>query len=148
MPERIRSRSSALRRLHAAAARAGIRPDEREDLLAAVLAELAARMTAAQWREACRWLPWDVRSLAGCRHCALVGARDGPSGAVAATTGLPRPVAAVAVRSVVTELARILPPAALPPRLTAGVPCPWPGPDVLPGAGPPTLSGFPPERWN
>ena len=83
---------------------------------------LAARMTDTQWRQACGWLPWDVRSRVGTRHPALVAPKDDLSGAVAAATGLPRPVAVVVVRTVLAELARILPPAALPPRLTAGVP--------------------------
>jgi hypothetical protein len=120
--EQHRSRSSALRRLHAAAARAGIRPDERDRLVATVMVGLGARMTETQWRQACGWLPWDVRSLAGTRRAALVAPRDDLCGAVAAATGLPRPVAVVAVRTVLAELARILPPAALPPRLTSGVP--------------------------
>jgi hypothetical protein len=41
---------------------------------------------------------------------------------VAAAAGLPRPVAVVALRTVLAELARILPPAVLPPRLTTAVP--------------------------
>lgn len=122
MHEQNRSRSSALRRLRAAAARAGIRPEERDDLLAAVLAGLAARMTAAQWQEACGWLPWDVRSLAGARQLRLIAPTDDLSGAVATTTGLPRAVAVVAVRTVLAELARMLPRAAFPPLLAAGVP--------------------------
>jgi hypothetical protein len=122
MQNQVRCRSSALRRLYAAAARAGVRPEERDCLLAAVLTGLAVRMPEAQWRRVCGSLPWDVRSLAGTPQVRLIAPSDDLNGAVAATTGLPRPVAVVAVRTVLMELARMLPPAALPPRLTVGVP--------------------------
>jgi hypothetical protein len=42
--------------------------------------------------------------------------------AVAADTGLPRPVTVVAVRTVLAELGRILPARTIPARLTCGSP--------------------------
>ena len=116
------TRSSARRRLTAAAARAGVDPDDREDLIGAVLSELAVRLTPAQWRELCGWLPWDVRSLAGARHASRVAPREDLVAAVAADTALPRPVTVVAVRTVLAELSRILPASTIPARLATGVP--------------------------
>ncbi len=116
------TRSSARRRLTAAAARAGIAADEREDLVGAVLSELAVRLTPAQGRELCGWLPWDVRLLAGARHAGRVAPREDLVAAVGAATGLPRPVTVVAVRTVLAELGRILPARTIPARLARGVP--------------------------
>jgi hypothetical protein len=116
------ARSSARRRLTASAARAGIDPDEREVLVGSVLGELAIRLTPAQWRELCGWLPWDVRSLAGARHASRLAPREDLVTAVAADTGLPRPVTVVAVRTVLAELGRILPARTIPARLTCGSP--------------------------
>jgi hypothetical protein len=112
--------SSARRRLTTAAGRAGI--DEREELVGAVLTELAVRLTPAQWRELCGWLPWDVRSLAGARHAGRVAPREDLVAAVAADMALPRPVTVVAVRTVLAELSRILPASTIPARLATGVP--------------------------
>ena len=78
--------SSARRRLTTAAGRAGVDADEREELVGAVLSELAVRLTPAQWRELCGWLPWDVRSLAGARHADRVAPREDLVAAVAADT--------------------------------------------------------------
>jgi hypothetical protein len=114
--------SSARRRLTAAAARAGLDAGEREELVGAVLRELAVRVTPAQWRELCGWLPWDVRSLAGARPASRVAPRDDLAAAVAADTGLPRTVTLVAVRTVLGELGRILPAWTIPARLACGVP--------------------------
>lgn len=114
--------SSARRRLTAAAGRAGVDADEREELVGAVLSELAVRLTPAQWRELCGWLPWDVRSLAGARHADRVAPREDLVAAVAADTALPRPVTVVAVRTVLAELSRILPASTIPARLATGVP--------------------------
>lgn len=116
------TRSSARRRLTTAAARAGIDADEREALAGAVLSELAVRLTPAQWRELCDWLPWDVRSLAGARHADRVAPREDLVAAVIADTGLPRPVTVVAVRTVLAELCRIVPATTIPARLGSGVP--------------------------
>jgi hypothetical protein len=117
-----RSPSSALRRLHAAEERAGIRREDRDCVLAAVLAALAARMSPAQWQETCGCLPWDVRSLADTLPTGAARPRGDLSSQVAAQTGLPRAVAIVAARTVLMELTRVLAPATLPPRLTVGVP--------------------------
>ena len=114
--------SSARRRLTTAAGRAGVDADEREELVGAVLSELAVRLTPAQWRELCGWLPWDVRSLAGARHASRVAPREDLVAAVAADTALPRPVTVVAVRTVLAELSRILPARTIPARLATGVP--------------------------
>jgi hypothetical protein len=116
------TRSSARRRLTAAAARAGVGPDDREDLIGAVLSELAVRLTPVQWRELCGWLPWDVRSLAGARHASRVAPREDLVAAVAADTAVPRPVTVVAVRAALAELSRILPARTIPARLATGVP--------------------------
>jgi hypothetical protein len=116
------ARSSAHRRLIASAARAGIDRDEREMVVGAVLCELAIRLTPAQWRELCGWLPWDVCSLAGARHAGRVAPSEDLVNAVAADTCLPRPVAVVAVRAVLAELGRTLPARTIPARLTCGVP--------------------------
>ena len=116
------SRSSVCRRLTAAAARAGIDACEREELVGAVLRELAVRVTPAQWRELCGWLPWDVRSLAGARHAGRVAPKEDLVAAVAADTALPRPVTVVAVRTVLAELSQILPARTIPARLAPGVP--------------------------
>ena len=116
------TRSSVRRRLTAAAARAGIDADERAELVGAVLSELAVRLTPAQWRELCGWLPWDVRSLAGARHADRVAPKEDLVTAVAADTALPRPVTVVAVRAVLAELGAILPARTIPARLATGVP--------------------------
>jgi len=116
------TRSSARRRLTAAVARAGVDASQREELVGAVLRELALRLTPAQWRELCGWLPWDVCSLAGARHAGRVPPREDMVTAVAAAIGLPRPVTVVAVRRVLSELGRVLPPGTIPARLTCGVP--------------------------
>ena len=116
------TRSSARRRLTTAAGRAGVDADEREELVGAVLSELAVRLTPAQWRELCGWLPWDVRSLAGARHADRVAPREDLVAAVAADTALPRPVTVVAVRTVLAELSGILPASTIPARLATGVP--------------------------
>jgi hypothetical protein len=116
------SRSSACRRLTAAAARAGIDAGEREELVGAVLRELAVRVPPAQWRELCGWLPWDVCSLAGARHADRLAPREDLVTAVGADTGLPRPVTAVAVRTVLAELCRIVPARTVPARLATDVP--------------------------
>jgi hypothetical protein len=116
------ARSSAHRRLTGAAARAGVDPDEREILIGAVLHELSIRLTPAQWRELCGWLPWDVCSLAGTRHAGRLPPRQDLVTAVAAATALPRPVTVVAVRAVLAELGRTLPARTIPARLTCGVP--------------------------
>jgi hypothetical protein len=116
------ARSSARRRLTVAAARAGIDADGREELVGAVLRELAVRVTPEQWRELCGWLPWDVCSLAGTRHATRVAPREDLVAAVAADTGLPRPVTVVAVRTVLAELCRIVPARTVPARLASGVP--------------------------
>jgi hypothetical protein len=114
--------SSARRRLTAAAARAGVHPCEREELVGALLRELAVRVTPAQWRELCGWLPWDVCSLAGARHASRLAPRDDLTAAVAADMGLPRTVTVVAVRTVLAELGCILPASTIPARLATGVP--------------------------
>ena len=115
-------RSSARRRLTGAAARACLGAGQRAELVGAVLHELAVRLTPAQWRELCGWLPWDVCSLAGARHAGRVPPREDMVTAVAAAVGLPRPVTVVAVRVVLSELGRVLPPETIPARLTCGVP--------------------------
>lgn len=116
------TRSSARRRLTAAAARGGIVPDECEALVGAVLSGLAVRSTPAQWRAVCDWLPWDVRLLAGARHAGRVAPREDLVTAVAADTGLPRAVTVVAVRTVLAELGHVLPARTISARLTCGVP--------------------------
>jgi hypothetical protein len=116
------ARSSARRRLTAAAARTGVDADEREEFVGALLRELAVRLTPTQWCEVCDWLPWDVRLLAGARHPSRVAPRDDLAAAVAADTGLPRPVTVVAVRTLLAELSRILPARTIPARLVCGVP--------------------------
>lgn len=116
------TRSSARRRLIGAAGRAGIEPCERAELVGAVLSELAVRLTPAQWRELCGWLPWDVCSLAGPRHAGRVAPGQDLAAAVAVATGLPRPVTVVAVRTVLAELIRIVPKTTIPPRLACDVP--------------------------
>jgi hypothetical protein len=88
LPVRM-TRSSGRRRLTGAAARAGVEAGQREELVGAVLRELAVRLTPAQWRELCGWLPWDVCSLAGARHAGRVPPREDVVTAVAAATGLP-----------------------------------------------------------
>ena len=115
-------RSSARRRLTAAAGRAGVDAGEREELVGAVLRALAVRLTPAQWRGVCGWLPWDVCCLAGGRHAGRVEPSEGLVAAVVADAGLPRPVAVVAVRTVLAELCRILPAGTIPARLTCAVP--------------------------
>jgi hypothetical protein len=122
MQQQNRSPSCARRRLVAAAARAGVDVPMRDQLVGAVLDELATRMTLAQWRELCGWLPWEARVLAGARPAARGGPRDDLVAGVVTSTGLPRPVAVVAVRSVLAEIVRIVPPRAIPPRLMGGVP--------------------------
>jgi nucleotide-binding universal stress UspA family protein len=122
MQRQGRTRSSTLRRLTAAAARAGIDADEREKLVGVVLAELAVRVTPTQWCELCGWLPWDVRFLAGPRHAGRSAPREDLVAAVAVATGLPRPVTVVAVRMVVGELGRIVPASTVPARLASGAP--------------------------
>ena len=116
------TRSSARRRLTGAAARAGVDADGREELVGAVLRELSVRLTPAQWRELCGWLPWDVCLLAGARHAGRVPPREDVVTAVAAATGLSRPETVVAVRAVLSELGRVLPPETIPARLACGVP--------------------------
>jgi hypothetical protein len=116
------TRSSARRRLTAAAARAGVDVDAREQLVGALLRELAVRLTPAQWCEVCDSLPWDVRSLAGARPAGRVAPRHDLAAAVAGELGLPRPVTVVAVRTVLAELGRILPARTIPARLVCGVP--------------------------
>jgi hypothetical protein len=108
--------------LTAAAARAGVDAGEREELVGAVLRELAVRVTPARWRELCDWLPSDVRSLAGARHADRVAPREQLVAAVGADTGLPRPVTVVAVRTVLAELCRIVPARTVPARLATDVP--------------------------
>jgi hypothetical protein len=116
------NRSSALTRLLAAAGRAGLDAEECPAVVGAVLHELAVRMSADQWYELCCWLPTDVRSLAGARAARPVARREDLVAAVAGAAGLPRPVSAVAVRTVLGELVCIVPPPAVPARLCAGVP--------------------------
>lgn len=116
------SRSSARRRLTAAAARAGIDAGKREELVGAVLRELAVRVTPAQWRELCGWLPWDVCSLAGAPHAGRLAPRADLVTAVGAETGLSRPVTVLAVRTVLAELCRIVPARTVPARLATDVP--------------------------
>ena len=115
-------RSSAWHRLTAAAARAGVDAGEREELVGAVLRELAVRVTPAQWRELCDWLPSDVCSLAGARHADRVAPREQLVAAVGADTGLPRPLTVVAVRTVLAELCHIVPARTVPARLATDVP--------------------------
>jgi hypothetical protein len=114
--------SSARQRLTGAAGRAGVEAGEREELVGVVLHELAVRLTPAQWRELCGWLPWDVRALAGPRQAGRVAPGQDLATAVAAAADLPRPVAVVAVRTVLTELARIVPKRTIPARLARDVP--------------------------
>lgn len=116
------ARSSARRQLIASAARAGIGPDDREILVGAVLRELAVRLTPAQWRELCGWLPWDVCSLAGTRLARRLPPREDLVTAVVAGTGLPRPATVGALRTVLEELARIVPVRTIPARFACDVP--------------------------
>jgi hypothetical protein len=59
---------------------------------------------------------------AGARHASRLSPSEDLVTAVAADTGLPRPVTVVAVRAVLAELGRILPARTIPPGLTRGVP--------------------------
>jgi hypothetical protein len=122
MPQKSQQLSPALRRLLAAADRTGLDPATGNELVGAVLRELGLRMTPDQWRELSGWLPWDVRSLAGARHAERGAPRADLTVAVAVTTDLSRPVAAVVVRAVLVELCRTVPAGTIPAGLTAGVP--------------------------